>query len=94
MFPENQDGKIFEGSGEDLTLEVRLQSHGLWLSGKDLFFKNAILACVKHFALYRGRTGIGRDYNTVDMSHIRMFNEYFPPYKAAVDAYRFCNGIL
>lgn len=53
--------------------------------GKDLSLKNTILACVKHFALY-GAPEAGRDYNTVDMSHIRMFNEYFPPYKAAVDA--------
>jgi len=53
--------------------------------GKDLSLKNTILACVKHFALYGAPEG-GRDYNTVDMSHIRMFNEYFPPYKAAVDA--------
>ena len=49
------------------------------------FLKNTILACVKHFALYGAPEG-GRDYNTVDMSRIRMFNEYFPPYKAAVDA--------
>jgi hypothetical protein len=27
----------------------------------------------------------GRDYNTVDMSRIRMYNDYFPT-KAAVDA--------
>jgi beta-glucosidase len=43
------------------------------------------MACVKHYALY-GAAEAGRDYNTVDMSHIRMYNEYFPPYKAAVDA--------
>ena len=61
---------------------------------KICLFKNTILACVKHFALYGAPEG-GRDYNTVDMSHIRMFNEYFPPYKAAVDAgVGICNGIL
>lgn len=43
------------------------------------------MACVKHFALY-GAGEAGRDYNTVDMSRIRMYNEYLPPYKAAVDA--------
>ena len=41
---------------------------------------NEIMACVKHFALY-GAGEAGRDYNTVDMSRNRMFNEYFPPYK-------------
>ena len=44
-----------------------------------------VLACVKHYALYGAAEG-GRDYNTVDMSQVRMFNEYMPPYKAAVDA--------
>ena len=43
-----------------------------------------MMACVKHFALY-GAAEAGRDYNTTDMSRIRMYNEYLPPYKAAVD---------
>ncbi|MGK4568534.1 glycoside hydrolase family 3 protein [Flavobacterium sp. 3HN19-14] len=54
--------------------------------GRDNSFSenSNILSCVKHFALY-GAGEAGRDYNTVDMSHIRMFNEYFYPYKAAVE---------
>jgi beta-glucosidase len=44
-----------------------------------------MMATVKHFALY-GAAEAGRDYNSVDMSHLRMFNKYFPPYKAAIDA--------
>jgi beta-glucosidase len=43
------------------------------------------MACVKHYALY-GAAEAGRDYNTVDMSRIRMYQYYLPPYKAAVDA--------
>ena len=43
------------------------------------------MACVKHFALY-GAAEAGRDYNTADMSRIRMYEDYLPPYKAAVDA--------
>ena len=43
------------------------------------------MSCVKHFALY-GAPEAGRDYNTVDMSRGSMYNDYFPPYKAAVDA--------
>ncbi|MNI26243.1 Periplasmic beta-glucosidase precursor [compost metagenome] len=46
---------------------------------------NEILACVKHYALY-GAAEAGRDYNTTDMSKVKMYNEYLPPYKAAVDA--------
>jgi beta-glucosidase len=53
--------------------------------GDDLTANNTIMSCVKHYALY-GAAEAGRDYNTTDMSHIRMYNEYFPPYKAAVDA--------
>ena len=44
-----------------------------------------IMACVKHFALYGAAEG-GRDYNTVDMSRQRMYNEYFPPFEAAIEA--------
>ncbi len=43
------------------------------------------MACVKHYALY-GAAEAGRDYNTTDMSRVKMYNEYLPPYKAAVDA--------
>ena len=43
------------------------------------------MACTKHYALY-GAAEAGRDYNTVDMSHQRMYNDYFPPFKAAVEA--------
>ncbi len=43
------------------------------------------MACVKHFALY-GAAEAGREYNTTDMSLIRMYEYYLPPYKAAVDA--------
>lgn len=79
-------GRISEGSGEDPYLGSQIAKAMVYgYQGKDLSLKNTILACVKHFALY-GAGEAGMDYNTVDMSHVRMFNEYFPPYKAAVDA--------
>ena len=79
-------GRISEGSGEDPYLGSQIAKAMVFgYQGKDLSLSNTILACVKHFALY-GAGEAGRDYNTVDMSHVRMFNEYFPPYKAAVDA--------
>ncbi|WP_317169442.1 glycoside hydrolase family 3 protein [Mucilaginibacter humi] len=53
--------------------------------GDNLSKNNTIMACVKHFALY-GAAESGRDYNTTDMSLNRMYNEYLPPYKAALDA--------
>lgn len=79
-------GRVSEGSGEDPYLGSEVAKAMVYgYQGKNLADKNTILACVKHFALY-GASESGKDYNTVDMSHTRMFNEYFPPYKAAVDA--------
>ena len=83
-------GRASEGSGEDTYLGCRIaEAMVRGYQGPDketqLTEDDQIMACVKHFALY-GAPEAGRDYNTVDMSHIRMYNEYFPPYKAAVDA--------
>ncbi len=79
-------GRVSEGSGEDPYLGSQIaQAMVKGYQGTDLSLNTTILACVKHFALYGAPEG-GRDYNTVDMSRIRMYNDYFPPYKAAVDA--------
>jgi beta-glucosidase len=79
-------GRVSEGSGEDPYLGSQIAKAMVsGYQGTDLSLNNTILACVKHFALYGAPEG-GRDYNTVDMSRVRMYNEYFPPYKAAVDA--------
>ncbi|OSZ81125.1 beta-glucosidase [Chitinophagaceae bacterium IBVUCB2] len=79
-------GRIAEGSGEDPYLgSVIAKAMVRGYQGNDLKKDNTILSCVKHYALYGAAEG-GRDYNTTDMSRIRMFNEYMPPYKAAVDA--------
>lgn len=78
-------GRIAEGNGEDAYLGSRIAEAMVKGYQEDLSRNTDILACVKHFALY-GAAEAGRDYNTTDMSRVRMFNEYFPPYKAAVDA--------
>ncbi len=79
-------GRFSEGSGEDPYLGSRIaEAMVRGYQGGDLSQNNTLLACVKHFALY-GASEAGRDYNTTDMSRIRMYNEYLPPYKAAVDA--------
>ncbi|KAF0200813.1 MAG: hypothetical protein FD170_3189 [Bacteroidetes bacterium] len=79
-------GRIAEGGGEDPYLGGEIAKAMVrGYQGKDLTANNTIMACVKHFALY-GASEAGRDYNTVDMSRHRMYNEYFLPYKAAVDA--------
>nr|AGS53666.1 periplasmic beta-glucosidase [uncultured bacterium contig00097] len=79
-------GRVAEGAGEDPYLggEVARALVQGYQQG-DLGNPKAIMACVKHFGLY-GASEAGRDYNTTDMSRIRMYNEYLPPYKAAIDA--------
>lgn len=78
-------GRISEGSGEDAYLGSKIAAAMVKGYQGKLQANNEILACVKHYALY-GAAEAGRDYNTTDMSKVRMYNEYFPPYKAAVDA--------
>jgi beta-glucosidase len=78
-------GRIAEGSGEDAYLGSEI-AKAMVKGYQGDFSKNTnIMACVKHYALY-GAAEAGRDYNSTDMSFSRMFNEYMPPYKAAVDA--------
>lgn len=79
-------GRVSEGGGEDPYLGSEIaKAYVRGYQGKDLSRNDNVMACVKHFALY-GASEAGRDYNTVDMSRYRMYNEYFAPYKAAVDA--------
>ncbi len=79
-------GRVSEGNGEDPYLGAEIaRAMVRGYQGKNLENNDEILACVKHFALY-GASEAGRDYNTVDMSRQRMYNEYFLPYKAGVEA--------
>ena len=83
-------GRMAEGAGEDPFLGseiarayVRGYQGSMAETGKTDVKRG--MACVKHFALY-GAVEAGRDYNTVDMSRLRMYNQYLPPYKAAAEA--------
>jgi beta-glucosidase len=79
-------GRIAEGAGEDPWLGSQVAKAMVkGYQGNDLALNNTMMACVKHFALY-GAVEAGRDYNTVDMSKVTMYNDYLPPYKAAVEA--------
>ena len=84
-------GRIAEGGGEDPYLGseiarayVRGYQGPLSTINSQLSTQHT-MACVKHYALY-GASEAGRDYNTVDMSRLRMYNQYLPPYKAAAEA--------
>lgn len=79
-------GRVSEGAGEDVLL------NGLYgaakvrgFQGEDLSRNDSMAACVKHFAAY-GAGEAGRDYNRVDMSEQRLYEEYLPAYKACIDA--------
>ena len=79
-------GRVSEGAGEDpylgsLIAKAIVEGY----QGNDLSADSTVMACVKHFALY-GASEAGRDYNVVDMSKVRMYNDYLPPYRAAINA--------
>ncbi|MBR6138399.1 MAG: beta-glucosidase BglX [Prevotella sp.] len=78
-------GRMSEGSGEDPYLGSLIAAAMVRGYQGDYSRKDNIMACVKHFALY-GAAEAGKDYNTVDMSRQRMYNQYLPPYKAAAEA--------
>lgn len=79
-------GRIAEGAGEDPYLGAAIaRAMVKGYQGDDLAAAHTMLACVKHLALY-GAAEAGRDYHSVDMGKVKMFNQYLPPYKAAVDA--------
>ncbi|WP_298418454.1 beta-glucosidase BglX [uncultured Kordia sp.] len=78
-------GRVSEGGGEDPYLGGKIaQAMVNGYQQDSLAAEYTIMSCVKHFALY-GASEAGRDYNTVDMSRIKMYNEYLPPYKAAIE---------
>ncbi len=79
-------GRVAEGAGEDPYLGSEIAKAMVrGYQGNDLTSNNTLIATVKHFALY-GASEAGRDYNTVDMSRLRMYNDYLPPFRAAIDA--------
>jgi beta-glucosidase len=79
-------GRVAEGAGEDPYLGSQIAKAMVkGYQGANLAANNTIMACVKHFALYGAAEG-GRDYNTTDMSRVKMYEYYLPPYKAAIDA--------
>ncbi|HYP83594.1 beta-glucosidase BglX [Variovorax sp.] len=79
-------GRTSEGFGEDPHLVSQLaRAMVQGFQNGSAAKSDSIMASVKHFALYGAVEG-GRDYNVVDMSPMRMYNDYLPPYRAAIDA--------
>jgi beta-glucosidase len=79
-------GRSTEGAGEDPYLgSAMARAYVRGYQGDDLSRPDSVAASVKHFAAY-GAAEAGREYNTTDMSDIRLRQVYLPPYKAAVEA--------
>ncbi len=79
-------GRVSEGAGEDTWLGCRIaEARVRGFQGKGYADGRHVLACVKHFAAYGAPLG-GRDYNTVDISSVSLYETYLPPYKACIDA--------
>jgi beta-glucosidase len=79
-------GRSTEGAGEDAYLgSAMARAYIRGYQGSDLSDPRSVAASVKHFAAY-GAAEAGREYNTTDMSDIRLRQVYLPPYKAAVEA--------
>ena len=79
-------GRISEGFGEDTWLtSIMGKTMVESMQGKSPADRYSVMTSVKHFAAYGAVEG-GKEYNTVDMSAQRLFNDYMPPYKAALDA--------
>ncbi|MCQ4093056.1 beta-glucosidase BglX [Erwinia persicina] len=79
-------GRGSEGFGEDTYLtSVMGRTMVQAMQGKSPADRYSVMTSVKHYAAYGAVEG-GRDYNTVDMSPQRLFQDYLPPYKAALDA--------
>ncbi|CAF4420006.1 unnamed protein product, partial [Adineta steineri] len=79
-------GRILEGAGEDPYLGSQVAAAMVrGYQGNNISDVDTVMACFKHFGLY-GAAEAGRDYNTVDMSPLRMYEFYLPPYRAAVEA--------
>lgn len=79
-------GRSTEGAGEDAYLGAAMaRAYIRGYQAKDLADPESVAASVKHFAAY-GAAEAGREYNTTDMSDIRLRQVYLPPYRAAVEA--------
>lgn len=78
-------GRVAEGAGEDVWLGSKIAAARVKGFQGRAYDGTTVMACAKHFAAY-GAVTAGRDYNTVDISNRSLWETYFPPFKAAVDA--------
>lgn len=78
-------GRVMEGAGEDPYLAAKISVARVKGLQGNQYDNEHIMSCVKHFAVYGAVEG-GREYNTVDVSRVQLWNKYLPSYKGAIDA--------
>ena len=79
-------GRMVEGAGEDPYLGSAMAAAQVrGFQGEYLGSPEHLLATVKHFGAYGAAEG-GRDYDSTYVPDVLLWNVYFPPYKAAIDA--------
>ncbi len=82
-------GRVLESTGEDSYLNTILGSAFVkgyqGENGNLSQNKDKIAACLKHFAAYGAAEG-GRDYNTVDMSDLNLYENYLPSFAGGIAA--------
>ncbi|HGH5979467.1 TPA: beta-glucosidase BglX [Kluyvera georgiana] len=78
-------GRCMESTGEDVFLNTQYVRASVEGFQQNLATQQGLAACVKHFVGYGAPVG-GRDYNTVELSHQSLFDDYFPPFLAAIEA--------
>ncbi|MEO7124067.1 MAG: glycoside hydrolase family 3 N-terminal domain-containing protein [Lacisediminihabitans sp.] len=77
-------GRIVEGAGEDPVLGAAVAAAQVRGFQGDFGPEN-VMAGPKHFAGYGAARG-GRDYEDSDISDSELWNVYFPPFRAGVEA--------
>jgi beta-glucosidase len=79
-------GRIIESAGEDPYLGAAIAAAQVrGFQGAGIGTPERVIAGPKHFAGYGAALG-GRDYDEVNLSDYELWNVYFPPFKAALDA--------
>jgi beta-glucosidase len=79
-------GRIIEGAGEDPYLGSAVAAAQVrGFQGEGVGTPERVIAGPKHFAGYGAAIG-GRDYEESNISDSELWNIYFPPFQAAIDA--------
>ena len=79
-------GRMIEGAGEDPVLGAAVAAAQVrGFQGDRIGAPGRVIAGPKHLAGYGAAVG-GRDYDEVNLSDSELFNVYFPPFVAAIEA--------